>query len=380
MANPFLDPPGRAYDWAEGNPIGTSSTTVVRSADGQPFDPLVGVGYGRMLQSQVDRAKANAEVVGGGVGSLGGLGSKLANQRPRNLDHAIKMESRMELPRTILQKTGWWKNPQGEWKFEIPDDNMLLKVWEKPQDKGFIASPDFREISGADLAGQRLSDVIDHPELFKHYPALRDVKVGNDMTGGGAANWDYMKHQINLQPEWMPTDQMRRLLGHEITHATQSLEGWQNGSAPSAHLPKEYRDVVKQAAKARELFGKLAREKGVGPKDEQELISIAKAVADGALSPKDPYFMQFSKFMAEFPDIAKPLLEAGQHLSRSQRMNSDAFKAYKSVTGEADARAVERRLDLTSAQRRMKPFWEDYDVSPRYQIPAQRLPWVGDLP
>lgn len=378
MANPFLDPPGRAYDWAEGNPIGTSTMQVLRSADGQPFDPLRGVGYGKMLQSQVDRAKANADVVGGAVGSLGGWNSALVNKKA--LHRAVEMAQRSELPRTILQKTGWWKNPQGEWKFEIPDNNMLLRVSHEPKDKGLAASLDLREVTGADLAGQKLSDIVDHPELFKHYPALRDVKVGNDLAGGGQGNWDYMKHQINLQPEWMPIDQMRRLLGHEITHATQSLEGWQNGSAPSAHLPKEYRDVVKQAAEARELFGKMAREKGVGPKDEQDLIAIAKAYADGALSPKDPYFMQFSKFMAEFPEIGKPLLEAGQHLSKSQRMNSDAYNAYKSVTGEVDARTVERRLDLPPAQRQMKPFWEDYDVSPRYQIPARRLPWVGDLP
>lgn len=378
MANPFLDPPGRAYDWAEGNPIGTSTVQSVRSAEGQPFDPLVGVGYGKMLQSQVDRAKANADVVGGAVGSLGGLGSKFANRKA--FDHAVKLESRMELPRTILQKTGWWKNPQGEWKFEIPDENMLLKADNYPQTMGLRMNGSYGEINADKLLGRTLPDVIEHDALFKQYPSFRDIRVGNDVSGGGSANWDYRNHQINLAPGWTPVNQIRRLLGHEIGHATQSYEGWSNGSAPSNHLPKNFKDMVEESRESVKKFVKMTEKENIPAQDRDALLSVARNAASGNLRPQDPYFMEFSKFLVDFPELGRQLYEAGRHSNAVDRVNSEAMQIYKTVTGEADARAIARRLDYTLRQREVKPFWEDYDVSSRNQIKAPILPWNGGRP
>lgn len=378
MGNPFLDPPGRAYDWAESNPIGTSTTQVLRSADGQPFDPLVDVGYGKMLQSQVDRAKANADVVGGAVGSLGGWNSALANKKA--LHRAVEMAQRSELPRTILQKTGWWKNPQGEWKFEIPDENMLLRVTDDPKGRGFLVDSTLSEVNTADISGHKLPDVIDHEVLFKHYPSFRDIKVGDDVSSGGAANWDYRNHQINLAPGWTPINQIRRLLGHEIGHATQSYERWSNGSAPIAHLPKNFKDMVEESRESVKKFIKMTEKENIPIWQRDALLAVARNAASGNLRPQDPYFMQFSKFLGDFPELGRQLYEAGRHSNAVDRVNSEAKQIYKTVTGEADARVIERRLDYSPRQREVKPFWEDYDVSPRNQIGGSVLPWNGDRP
>lgn len=380
MANPFLDPPSRAYDWAEGNPIGTSRVEMVRSADGQPFDPLARFGFGDKPRTQGDMARLfdDGMTTAGAVGSLGGQFSRVANLR-KAMEAEI-MLARGALPQEVLLKTGWWKNPQGEMKFEIPDNNMLLRVDDMASTRSLRATPNLSEVTSENLIGQRLSDVVQHDELFKHYPALRDVHVGRDVEGNAAANWNSAKHTINLAPGWTPTSEMARLLGHEITHATQSFEGWQNGSAPISHVGKNYKEIVLERNKVRDKFIETAGKQGIGLNTREDLLALSKALADGALSPKDPHFLRFSSFMAEHPEIGQHLLEAGKHTSTIQRMSADAHKAYKSVTGEADARAVERRLDLSSKARELKPFWEDYDVSPRNQIGSKVLPWNGGRP
>lgn len=39
-----------------------------------------------------------------------------------------------------------------------------------------------------------------------------------------------------------------------------------------------------------------------------------------------------------------------------------AFEAYRKLRGETEARTIEERADLTPYERRMRPFWKDYDV------------------
>lgn len=428
MANPLLSD-GRAYDSQGANPVGTEQWQRGLPMDmkwenrPEPFNlykwikdtqpqytagnllKALGAGalagpemMGRAMRgkydpdSSVDREAMEdfAGVAGGSafggrpapiLRSLGGPMSKLANLKA--LDYARMMESRAELPRTILQKTSWWQNPQKEWKFEIPDDQRLLRVEEYApgvRTNKLLATRDMRKVNAESLSGQRLSDVLEDAELFKHYPALRDVKVGNDMAGGGIGNWDYKKHQINLAPGWRPTNEMAKVLGHEVTHATQSLEKWQNGSAPVTHLPKNYTEMYNQRNKAIDAFDALASQKGINDVDTRIFLSLSKAVAEGVLSPKDPRFMQFSQFMLDHPELKEPLLAAGRHVAEVQQASSSAHQAYKSVTGEVDARAVGKRLDWSSSARRHRPFWEDYDVSPRYQMPAPVLPWMGGKP
>ena len=57
----------------------------------------------------------------------------------------------------IWQKTGWFKDKDEAWKFEIGDSNAKL-------------NPNFQ-------SGGKLGDLLEHKELFKAYPELKDVTV-----------------------------------------------------------------------------------------------------------------------------------------------------------------------------------------------------------
>ena len=68
---------------------------------------------------------------------------------------AMAKEGKNELE--IWRDTGWFRDKDGAWKFEIGDGDAKL-------------NPKFQ-------SGGKLGDLLKHDELFKAYPKLRDVKV-----------------------------------------------------------------------------------------------------------------------------------------------------------------------------------------------------------
>ena len=69
----------------------------------------------------------------------------------------------------IWQKTGWFKDKDGAWKFEIGDGKAKL-------------NPNFQ-------SGGRLGELLEHEELFKAYPELKDIsvkKIGDDIPDSAA--------------------------------------------------------------------------------------------------------------------------------------------------------------------------------------------------
>ena len=96
-------------------------------------------------------------------------GQKAITANVGKLDQAKAMLEKGADEVEIWQKTGWFKDKDGAWKFEIGDGNAKL-------------NPGFQ-------SGGRLGELLDHEELFKAYPELKDVRVVKigDQTPDGAA-------------------------------------------------------------------------------------------------------------------------------------------------------------------------------------------------
>ena len=84
-------------------------------------------------------------------------GEKAITANVGKLDQAKAMLEKGADEVEIWQKTGWFKDKDGAWKFEIGDSNTKL-------------NPGFQ-------SGGRLGELLDHEELFKAYPELKDVRV-----------------------------------------------------------------------------------------------------------------------------------------------------------------------------------------------------------
>ena len=96
-------------------------------------------------------------------------GEKAITANVGKLDQAKAMLEKGADEVEIWQKTGWFKDKDGAWKFEIGDSNAKL-------------NPNFQ-------SGGRLGELLEHEELFKAYPELKDVrvvKIGGETPSGAA--------------------------------------------------------------------------------------------------------------------------------------------------------------------------------------------------
>ena len=153
------------------------------------------------------------------------VGEKARHANLSKLDEAQAMEAAGALSGptgTTFAKTGWFRGVDGRWRFEINDSAMSLKP-------GY--GPTQLKPGRPYLLGQ----IVEHPELFKQYPDLRQITVVvGDSKGGG--HWDAPNNMIVIagtQPKIV--NMYIDVLVHEIQHAVQSWEGFANGTSPSRY-------------------------------------------------------------------------------------------------------------------------------------------------
>lgn len=112
----------------------------------------------------------------------------------------------------VKKATGWFKGMEGKWKFEIDDSVLKTKI--QPKDRMMNIA-------------YRLSDVMDHPQLFKAYPDIKNVGVIYT-TGKKGAKFSPTKNEIEVGKNSNPKD-----IIHEIQHKLQEVENFARGGNPN---------------------------------------------------------------------------------------------------------------------------------------------------
>lgn len=231
-----------------------------------------------------------------------GPGSKTADLFKLSL--ARKMESEGANADEILKNTGWFKGMEGKWKYEIPDNPSRFSMGPMTGNKTVSAT-----------------EILDHPELYKAYPFLRNTKIESmpaEAPSGAVGAY--------LGPSFpsgglvsLGTKARRDTALHEMQHAVQEFEGFALGGGPAnmaESLNKQALELSKQA--------KILIEQG--DKDTAvKIVTDAKILRDLAkLAEKDPE------------------------------------KAYKALAGEVEARNVQRRMMLEDRVNNLP--WKTQDI------------------
>ena len=143
---------------------------AARKMTPQLYNKILGVAN-KMPQMAKDNPKLLGKLYANGKGvSLNSFaGEKAITANVGKLDQAKAMLEKGADEVEIWQKTGWFKDKDGAWKFEIGDNKARL-------------NPDFQ-------SGGKLGELLDHEELFKAYPELKDVmvvKIGGETPDGAA--------------------------------------------------------------------------------------------------------------------------------------------------------------------------------------------------
>ncbi len=112
----------------------------------------------------------------------------------------------------IRQQTGWFKNTEGNWEFEISDYNTKFKILPKENGK------------------YTLSELFEAKTLYDMYPELKDVSVEFKKIKSNG-NFNAEKKKITIKNALLNNlDNAKGTLLHEIQHYIQEYEGLPSGT------------------------------------------------------------------------------------------------------------------------------------------------------
>lgn len=166
-----------------------------------------------------------------------------------------------------------------------------------------------------------LDEVIKHPQLFKQYPELKDVKIMYDDNlplNGGSFNGNMIR--VSSRGDMNST---KSTLLHEIQHAIQNKEGWARGGTPETFSKKlpHFEELYKQLSKERDDL------------TVKYLNSVDRP----------------PEMRAEIERLTKLRDEAGKIADNPTEL--EKYRAYERLWGEQQARSTQQRMNYTPEQR-----------------------------
>lgn len=249
----------------------------------------------------------------------------------------------------IWSQTGWFQDVDGQWKFEIDDSGAALAgrdfgaEIEKALESGDV------ELAGR-LAKERkhykqpiresgsLAGVIDHRALYEAYPDAANIgykpmqNPGVGSRGAYSADADTMIINTGMIPEDIKSTGL-----HETQHAIQRREGFAVGGSPQPFIAEAASKRADALDKVTDINEQLKY--WAGQLDDYAPGSEMHQIA------RDSYDRLLDRRSAYVTDANIDPLEAGA-------------KQYERLAGEAEARVVQARMNMTPEQRLAEPPWK----------------------
>lgn len=208
--------------------------------------------------------------------------------------------------------------------------------------EGVDGKPRFEvDDSGAKIKnpnGKTLGELLDHPKLFEQYDSLKNLPVktftDSDSRLSGAYDYENKSMELNLADR----NPLGALL-HELQHAVQDIEGTATGT--SLYRAGEYRNK-----KLREHNSNLTTEETYKRQEKinQEVDAVKAARRkEGSPLSHDETTALYTKLRNKY--FGRP--------SKYGKLTD--FDVYERHAGEAEARAVEARMNMPMSERYVKP-------------------------
>ena len=238
---------------------------------------------------------------------------------------ALELEKAGKTAEEIWEKTGTFRGPDKQWRQEISDKNLQIQ--------------DYRNTGGA--------IVIKHPELQASYEQLpRGIKVKPSSQMEGMAAYEAPKRDFDWKMGeggtiHVPSSQVmpKDIYAHELQHAVQAKEGFASGGSPSSMVL---------------ILEKLAKQKREEAQNQFRLSS--------ANDPLDPLKIVKPGARKKGLQLEKEAREIDDQALAAYRSEQTKFDLYQKLAGEAEARATEKRLNLSDEERRKLFPYKSYDV------------------
>jgi hypothetical protein len=307
-------------------------------------------GFNRLLDAAMPSDPKNTTNI------IAGPTAKTADQQA--LSQAQELAQSGASRDDIWQQTGWIQGVDGKWRYEIDDSNESLVR-------------DLRETTSGPLGS-----ILKHDELYAAYPHLKGMDTQVDIHSGAAkprVAGSYTPFQdrsneglFDIQEELKTVAgeglNPKSNLLHESSHAVANLEGFSSGANLSVGRDLAHEAAWKDAFKAQKELDTAVESLPEALRAQWEIY--ATLGGDRALAMRDR--------MIRNPDLA-PIIAKSDDVSRLGEMAQDidpekAYEMYRRTAGEAEARNVQTRMNMTPAERGPKAPWTTQDVPDDQQI------------
>ena len=311
--------------------------------------------------------------------------------RQNNLDAAQKMEAAKKEAKAIKLATGWERGADGKWRYEIPDgiyhpkgDAELKKALARQPWREELNGLSDRILDGEGLSKEEterfnelaekeaafkadylkkekphLADWLENDELFKAYPELKRVGIvfTDNMPKEQAGYYDSKSNTITVNTN--SSEDTASIIAHEVQHAIQRYEGFATGGNLKAAM--EYLSGNKRADVKikQQLAYKLSQEKGLGL-SEEEVNSLI-----GHLEYED---ISDDELQKQIDALCQKHNITEDQLEDIYPMDSVWHEAYNRISGETEARNVQKRMGMTAEERRVSLAADTEDVARDSQI------------
>jgi hypothetical protein len=393
LSKPFgyQNPPGEMLSELVGLPA--VAKTLERIGYGEPLTTGAGGigGTTRPREEVVDAAMAVAPLAQMTKGMPVGLTFIGPNAKTFDGNRAMKavaMEKKGADPVDIWRATGTFRGADGIWRQEISDqaakfltsedralriaenklaiDKLKEQIAPTPQKDLFPkalteAKKEAREeISGLKgenklrqrnprTQGLNAPYIFEHPELYKAYPELRNVNI---TTEGGSGS---TRGQLSIVPSHgqIPGSLAMDIFDaglrgnptsttlHEMQHAVQTIEGMHPGGNPKFAFsdPIAYEMLKKERLKM------------------LQAMPYEDFVRQGGYTDMEQAGKDYTKYTKDLQKGIDPAYD--RYLQENV-----ARDYYKRLGGEAEARAVQERMDMSPSQRQAEFPYASYDILP----------------
>jgi hypothetical protein len=322
----------------------------------------VTAGYGKTLKSVAPKAYEKLEdymVKTGGIQQMM-AGEKSSTFNPKLKEAALKLEKENADPIQIWEATGLARGPDKKWRTEISDQFSKMKENPLLLDKERFTDKNYSDFSGLYNAKLRtpgsygrvhISDVFESPELEKAYPHLFDKRNPNGITIKLAPeDARYMGRvedegkTISIRPG-VKADEARRILNHEIQHIVQKYEGHATGGSPDTYTQQADAKIAREALAIRREAERMDNSIPWGERVQQS-YDLHKGL--GMDTTDEARKIAENRIVNPTKDMENLTILYGTDKSIEP---ASPLKMYEKMAGEAEARLVENRMDLTDAER-----------------------------
>ncbi len=249
----------------------------------------------------------------------------------------------------IWEKTGLFQGPEGVWRHEISDTGagLVAGLERNPYDKELLSPVSM-------FKPKKLGELIDHPELYRNFPELKDADVkSTGFNFGLKGGFDEKSNTFYLGGG--KAADVRSTLLHEIQHYVQGKGGMARGGSSEQFLAPDVAEMRK------ELNDQWREYRDNGWKDVNEYTfgqAVEKEKKGEKLYDFEKEELQKARGLRDFHGAAQLILRR----RALDKLENYAYKQYMRLAGEVEARTVQKRQDMTPEERRATPPWESYDL------------------